>query len=81
MFNLPEKTLRTAYNKLSQIPDKKLVHTKNIKEIVLLVKDRIGHHTLDSKKYNEFLDMIKMRDQYRKIHIKDYMPELAKDLY
>ena len=55
---------------------KKLLHTKNIKEIINLLKIKIDAYKHDEEKFNMFTDMIKKRDQYRKISIADYMPEI-----
>ena len=80
MFNLPKNILNEAYKKLSVLPDEKLVHTENIKEIIFLLKKKLDNYSIDNKKYAQFIDMIKKRDRYRKISIKDYMPEIAKEI-
>ena len=36
---------------------------------------------VDEKKYTQFTEMIKSRDRYRNVHIKNYMPELAREVY
>lgn len=81
MFNLPKKILQEAYNKLKNIPNEKLIHTDNIKEIISLLKERLNNYVVDKKKYTQFTEMIKSRDNYRKVHIKNYMPELAREIY
>lgn len=80
-FNLPKKILQEAYNKLKSIPNEKLIHTNNVKEIISLLKERLNNHVVDEKKYTQFTEMIKSRDRYRNVHIKNYMPELAREIY
>ena len=80
-FNLPKKILQGAYDKLKSISDEKLIHTKNVEEIISLLKERLNNHVVDEKKYTQFTEMIKSRDRYRNVHIKNYMPELAREVY
>ena len=80
-FNLPKKILQGAYDKLKSISDDKLIHTKNVEEIISLLKERLNNHVVDKKKYTQFTEMIKSRDRYRNVHIKNYMPELAREVY
>jgi len=80
-FNLPKKILQGAYDKLKSISDDKLIHTKNVEEIISLLKERLNNHVVDEKKYTQFTEMIKSRDRYRNVHIKNYMPELAREVY
>ena len=80
MLNLPKKILQQAYDRLKKIPEAELTHTSNVKEIIFLIKERLDNYSLDEKQYTQFTDMIKKRDQYRKVHIKDYMPELAREI-
>jgi MoaA/NifB/PqqE/SkfB family radical SAM enzyme len=81
MFNLPKKILQEAYDKLKNIPNEKLIHTDNVKEIISILKERLNTHVVDKKKYTQFTEMIKSRDRYRNVHIKNYMPELAREIY
>jgi MoaA/NifB/PqqE/SkfB family radical SAM enzyme len=74
--NLPLDLLKKSYDKLYNIDKKKLIHTKNIKEIIDLLKIKINNYKYDKKNFVMFTDMIKKRDQYRKISIADYMPEI-----
>ena len=74
--NLPLDLLEKSYEKLKNIDKKKLVHTKNIKEIINLLKIKIDTYKHDEEKFTMFTDIIKKRDQYRKISIADYMPEI-----
>ena len=74
--NLPLNLLKKSYDKLYNIDKKKLIHTKNIKEIIDLLKIKINNYKYDKKNFAMFIDMIKKRDQYRKISIADYMPEI-----
>jgi MoaA/NifB/PqqE/SkfB family radical SAM enzyme len=81
MLNLPKTLLEKAYKNLLQIEEKKFTHTKNVKEIIIILKKHIENYKFKKIMYNEFVDMIRKRDNYRKINIKDYMPELAKEIY
>ena len=74
--NLPLDLLKKSYENLNNIDKKKLIHTKNIKEIIKLLKIKIDTHKHDKEKFTMFTGMIKKRDQYRKISIQDYMPEI-----
>jgi radical SAM protein with 4Fe4S-binding SPASM domain len=76
--NLPLDLLKESYKRITQIKKKKLVHTKNIHETILLLKENIDNYSYDEKKFIKFSDMIKKRDKYRKISIADYMPEIYK---
>ena len=81
ILNLPKKILEQSHEKLSKIEEKKLIHTNNIKEIIEIIKNHLENYQFDEKRYQRFVDMIKKRDNYRKVHIKDYMPELAEEIY
>jgi len=80
MLNLPKQALQQALEKLKAITDDKLVHTDNVKEIIFLIKARLDNYFRDENKYTQFLDMVKKRDHYRKVNLRDYMPELAKEI-
>ena len=77
---LPKNVLSMAHKKLSSIKDEDLLHTDNVKEIINLLGQHINNYKLDEDKYKNFVDMINKRDNYRKVHIKDYMPELAEEI-
>lgn len=81
MLNLPEKILQESYKKLLSIEKKKLIHTENVEEIMLILEKHLKNYVFDKEKYQEFVDMIKKRDNYRSVNIKDYMPELAEEIY
>jgi len=74
--NLPLNLLIKSYKKLLGIDKKKLTHTRNINEIIILLKKTIDNHRLNEKEFYLFTEMIKKRDKYRKISIADYMPEI-----
>jgi len=75
---LPKKVLSMAYKKLSRVKEKNLLHTDDVKEIIKLLKHHIDNYYLDETKYKKFIDMVKKRDTYRNIELKNYMPELAR---
>ena len=81
IFNLPKHLLQEAHRRLSKIEKKKLVHTENVKEIIATLGKRLMSHELNKEHYRDFVNMIKKRDNYRKIHIKDYIPELSGEIY
>ena len=45
-----------------------------------MLKLHIRNYKSNDKKLAEVKSMIKKRDEYRNIQIKDYLPELANDL-
>jgi hypothetical protein len=45
-----------------------------------MLETNINNYNLDTVKYNNFIDMVKKRDNYRKIDIKNYLPELADEI-
>ena len=75
---LPKNVLSMAYEKLSSVKEKNLLHTDNVKEIIELLKQHIDNYNLDENKYKNFIDMINKRDTYRKIKLENYMPKLAR---
>ena len=60
---------------------KNLLHTDNVKEIIKLLRHHIDNYNLNEEKYKNFLDMVNKRDNYRKVELKNYMPELAKEIF
>ena len=79
MLNLPKELLEEAHSRLSNVEEEKIIHSENVKRIVAILETHIREGALDKNKYQEFVSMIKKRDNYRKVHIKDYMPELGLD--
>ena len=80
MLNLPKKILQKAHKRLSNIKEEKLIHAENVKEIILILENHLKNYVSDELKYQEFVSMIQKRDNYRKVNIKDYLPELANNL-
>lgn len=74
--NLPLEFLKNAEKNLSNIDKKKLVYVRNFEEILLFLQEFIKKYKLDIDEFKKFSDMIKKRDEYRKISIADYMPEI-----
>jgi tRNA isopentenyl-2-thiomethyl-A-37 hydroxylase MiaE len=69
-----------AHSKLSSIKKEDLHHTDSVDQIVNMLETNINNYNLDTVKYNNFIDMVKKRDNYRKIDIKNYLPELADEI-
>ena len=79
--NLPIALLTKSYNKLKNVPKEKIVHTTNFDNLLNLMSRQIEQKQKpSSSEYAEFKTMIKTRDQYRKISIKNYMPEIAQEI-
>ena len=81
ILNLPKNLLQVSYERLSKIPEKKLTHTENVTEIIKIIKKHLEDYQFDKVKYQQFVDVIKKRDNYRQINIADYMPELGEEIY
>ena len=80
--NLPKSVLSKALSKLSTIDKSKLTHTSNVESLISFLRNYLEkNEKLDSDNFSSFLSMVDKRDNYRKISIKDYMPELAEEIY
>jgi sulfatase maturation enzyme AslB (radical SAM superfamily) len=77
---LPKNVLTKAHKKLSSITKEDLRHTDSVDQIINLLESHINNYNLDTDKYENFIDMVKKRDNYRKIDIKNYLPELAEEI-
>jgi MoaA/NifB/PqqE/SkfB family radical SAM enzyme len=75
---LPIGTKIKALENLEKIEKDKLIHVTNFDSLLNLIKASINDYDLG--KIQLFKDMISKRDKYRKIYIKDYIPELSEDL-
>jgi len=79
--NLPINLLTKSYSKLKKVPKEKVVHTTNFENLLNIIAKQIEQKQKpSSSEYSEFKTMIKTRDQYRKISIKNYMPEIAQEI-
>lgn len=79
--NLPLTILKKSLKKLKDINQKDYKNIDNLNGIIFDTSQLINNYNLDTELYKKFLNMIKSRDNYRKINIKDYMPELAEELF
>ena len=80
--NLPVSVLEKSFKKLSKIKKERTIHVTNFDNLLTLLEDKISNgHTTNEKEYNKFVTMIKARDKYRNISIKNYMPELAQEIF
>lgn len=79
--NLPLSILEKSLEKLTNIKIEKTIHVTNYKDIVEELKRLVDKKQQpDHIQFRKFTSMIRARDQYRKISIKNYMPELAKEI-
>tara|TARA_Y100000389_G_C17350866_1_gene458381 strand:- start:287 stop:1075 length:789 start_codon:yes stop_codon:yes gene_type:complete len=79
-LNLPKSLLQKSLDRLLDIKNDELIHTKNIPEIIKKIQDYMKNGKLNDKAYTSFTSMIRKRDAYRKVDIKNYMPELAEEI-
>jgi hypothetical protein len=77
--NLPQHLLKLAYEKLDRVPQEQRVHCTNFDGILNILKEA-QNKKLNPDKFKEFKKMIILRDNFRKISINEYMPELAKEI-
>ena len=79
-FVLPKNLLQLAYEKIKQISTEHYALTTNLK----FLKDSIIEHIKADNDQSEQIEMLKdimqKRDAYRKIRMKDFLPELANQL-
>lgn len=80
---LPVDLLERSLKKLMKIKNNNVSFLKieNLNALIKLLKLEINKKFLNEDKWNKFKKIIQLRDMYRKVHIKDYMPELAKYIY
>jgi MoaA/NifB/PqqE/SkfB family radical SAM enzyme len=79
-LNLPKNFLEECLTKLKKIPFDKLIHTTNVKETLIELENNYNKYVFNEKLFKNFCEMIQKRDNFRKISIKDYMPEFYKIL-
>ena len=79
-FVLPKNLLQLAYEKIKQISTEHYALTTNLQ----FLKDSIIEHIKADNDQSEQIEMLKdimqKRDAYRKIRMKDFLPELANQL-
>ena len=77
---LPKKLLKKALNNLETVDNTDTIHVTNLnvikQKIQSALKDTGSTHT----ELNTLKEIIFKRDSYRKIHIKDYLPEIVEGL-
>ena len=79
--NLPIDLLKKSHENLTSISKtESLTHIENFNAILNNLKNKIENYKLDKTRWAFFKKMIKARDNYRKISINDYLPELSKFL-
>lgn len=79
--NLPKNVLKKCLKNIESIDKKQLIHSENFLEIKEILKKSIATYKKNKDLYETFINTIIKRDNYRKINIKDYIPELAKEIY
>ena len=75
---LPEQTLRLAGKIISKLPND-IIHVENLQGIKNLVNQALERQDTDQD-LEVFKKIMKKRDAYRKISMKNYLPELAEHL-
>ena len=79
--NLPLNLLEKSYNKLCNIPKEKTIHVSNFNHLKNDLQNFIKNYRVNNKLFEKFKSVIQSRDNYRKISIFNYMPELAKGVF
>ena len=79
--NLPLNLLEKSYNKLCNIPKEKTIHVLNFNHLKNDLQNFIKNYRVNNKLFEKFKSVIQSRDNYRKISIFNYMPELAKEVF
>ena len=79
--NLPLNLLEKSYNKLCNIPKEKTIHVSNFNHLKNDLQNFIKNYRVNNKLFEKFKSVIQSRDNYRKISIFNYMPELAKEVF
>jgi MoaA/NifB/PqqE/SkfB family radical SAM enzyme len=77
---LPKKTLEIALKNLKSINNNDVVHVTNFNRIKEIVIQAIEKKENVQKELEFFKSIMKKRDKYRNISMKNYLPELAEHL-
>ena len=75
---LPISARQKALERIQKIDKEKRMHVDNFDSLLENLQADIDTNTTDKLKI--FKDIVKKRDEYRKINLVDYIPELAKEL-
>ena len=80
---LPKVILEKSLEKLLKVEVSNYNFNKieNFKNLINSLQNHITNYNLDEDKWKMFVQIIQLRDAYRKVHIQDYMPELSKVIY
>lgn len=80
---LPKVILEKSLEKLLKVEVSNYNFNKieNFKNLINSLQNHINNYNLDEDKWKMFVQIIQLRDAYRKVHIQDYMPELSKVIY
>lgn len=79
--NLPKETLELVQKKIKRVVDEHKVQPKNLKEFLMKLDNKIKNYEFDETKWNYFVNIIKMRNSFRNINMKEFMPDLARMIY
>lgn len=75
---LPKKIKERALEKIRNTEKEKLIHVTNFDSLLDVITNQIN--VTDVSKMQTFKNMIVTRDRYRKIDIKDFIPEISQVL-
>jgi len=80
---LPLNILKLSLDKLLKLKLEvsKFSKIDNFDTLINRLNKKIETYSLDKDKWKKFVKIIQLRDQYRKVTIQDYVPELAKHIY
>ena len=77
---LTKKLLRKALGNLETVDHADTIHVTNFHEIKSKIQSALKDTESTHAELNMLKEIISKRDSYRKIHIKDYLPEIAEGL-
>ena len=77
---LTKKLLRKALGNLETIDHADTIHVTNFNEIKSKIQSALEDAESTHTELNMLKEIISKRDSYRKIHIKDYLPEIVEGL-
>ena len=77
---LTKKLLRKALGNLETVNHADIIHVTNFNEIKSKIQSALQDNKSTHNELSTLKEIIFKRDSYRKIHIKDYLPEVVEGL-